>query len=75
MLEQVYVGIASIGWYERSAGAKRIGQLRTLATPLLQHPEEGKAIRGWGWERVREHFQLPRPITDELRLYGALLRT
>src|SRR5947208_3448358 len=34
MLEQVHVGIASIGWYEGSAGAERIAQLRTLAAPL-----------------------------------------
>src|SRR5439155_18891547 len=29
MLEQVHVGLASIGWYEGSAGAERIAQLRT----------------------------------------------
>src|SRR5205809_7981649 len=34
MLEQVHVGVASIGWYERSAGAERLAQLRTLAAPL-----------------------------------------
>src|SRR5207247_7253217 len=34
MLEQVHVGVASIAWYERSAGAERIAQLRTLAAPL-----------------------------------------
>src|SRR5438477_6048468 len=34
MLEQVHVGVASIGWYEGSAGAERIAQLRTLAAPL-----------------------------------------
>lgn len=33
-LEQVHVGSANIGWYEGSAGAERIGQLRTLAAPL-----------------------------------------
>src|SRR6266700_6164370 len=34
MLEQVHVGVASIGWYESSAGAERIAQLRTLSAPL-----------------------------------------
>src|SRR6266699_3952843 len=34
MLEPVHVGVASIGWYERSAGAERIAQLRSLAAPL-----------------------------------------
>ncbi|HYT95345.1 MAG TPA: glycosyltransferase [Gemmataceae bacterium] len=34
MLEQVHVGVASIGWYEGSAGAERIAHLRTLAAPL-----------------------------------------
>src|SRR6266705_612201 len=34
MLEQVHVGATSIEWYEGSAGAERIGQLRTLAAPL-----------------------------------------
>src|SRR5437660_11216506 len=34
MLEQVHVGVASIGCYERSAGAESIAQLRTLAAPL-----------------------------------------
>src|SRR5438105_4967211 len=34
MLEQVHVGVASIGWYEGSVGAERIAQLRTLAAPL-----------------------------------------
>src|SRR5437667_11146684 len=34
MLERVHVGVASIAWYERSAGAERIAQLRTLAAPL-----------------------------------------
>src|SRR5439155_22773051 len=34
MLEQVHVGVASIGWYEGSAGAERIAQLRALAAPL-----------------------------------------
>src|SRR5262249_9727861 len=33
-LEQVHVGVASIGWYEGSAGAERIAQLRTLADAL-----------------------------------------
>ena len=42
---------------------------------LLRHPEEGKDIGARGRERVREHFLLPRLIADELRLYGALLRT
>ena len=31
MLEQVHVGVASVGWYEGSAGAECIDQLRTLA--------------------------------------------
>src|SRR5438093_13719973 len=34
MLEEVHVGVASIDWYERSAGAEGIAQLRTLAAPL-----------------------------------------
>src|SRR5205807_1572671 len=34
MLEQVHVGVASIGSYEGSAGGERIAQLRTLAAPL-----------------------------------------
>src|SRR5438552_18742886 len=34
MLEQVHVGVASVGWYEGSAGAECIAQLRTLAAPL-----------------------------------------
>src|SRR5437588_12862925 len=34
MLEQVHVGVASIGSYEASSGAERIAQLRTLAAPL-----------------------------------------
>src|SRR5947209_4635240 len=42
---------------------------------LLRHPEEGKDIGARGRERVREHFLLPRLISDELRLYGALLKT
>jgi len=42
---------------------------------LLRHPEEGKIIGARGREKVREHFLLPRLIADELRLYGALLKT
>src|SRR5438034_2664473 len=34
MLEPVHVGVASICCYERSAGAERIAQLRSLAAPL-----------------------------------------
>jgi trehalose synthase len=34
MLEQVHVGVASISWYERSAGAECIAQLQALAAPL-----------------------------------------
>src|SRR5229473_6437710 len=34
MLEQVHVGVASIDWYEGSAGAERIAELRSLAAPL-----------------------------------------
>src|SRR5439155_8514014 len=34
MLQQIHVGIGSIGSYEASAGAECIAQLRTLAAPL-----------------------------------------
>jgi hypothetical protein len=75
MLEQVHVGVASIEWHERTAGAERMAQLRTLAAPLLRHPEKGKAMKARESQPVREHFQLPRLIADESQLYGALLRT
>jgi trehalose synthase len=42
---------------------------------LLQHPVESKTLALAGRERVRERFLLTRLIADELRLYGALLRT
>ncbi|HSK82457.1 MAG TPA: glycosyltransferase [Rubrobacter sp.] len=40
---------------------------------LLRDPEEGETLGARGRELVRERFLLTRLITDELRLYGALL--
>jgi trehalose synthase len=40
---------------------------------LLHNPDEGEALGNRGRDVVRERFLLPRLLTDELRLYTALL--
>ena len=40
---------------------------------LLGHPDESENIARLGWERVQQHFLMPRLLLDELRLVQSLL--